>query len=56
MPELYPFPLCSKVKTESAIRQEPPAKKQPDFGGQVSQVPNADEEWDIPAFIRKKMK
>lgn len=48
-----------EVKTEPAVRQEAPAvhpKKQPDFTSQVSQVSNADEEWDIPAFIRKKMK
>jgi len=41
-------------------RQEIPvalhSKKQPDFAGQVSQIENSDEEWDIPAFIRKKMK
>ncbi|KKT25520.1 MAG: Cell division protein FtsZ [Parcubacteria group bacterium GW2011_GWA2_43_9b] len=50
-----------EAKTESAMpRQEIPvalhSKKQPDFAGQVSQIENSDEEWDIPAFIRKKMK
>ncbi len=48
-----------EVKTETATRQESPAahaKKQPDFASQVSQISSADEEWDIPAFIRKKMK
>lgn len=49
----------AEVKTEAASRQEAPvaaAKKQPDFSGKVSQIENSDEEWDIPAFIRKKMK
>ncbi len=45
-----------EIKTDATIRQETSVKKQPDFAGQVSQVANADEEWDIPAFIRKKMK
>ncbi|HRY52321.1 MAG TPA: cell division protein FtsZ [Candidatus Portnoybacteria bacterium] len=45
-----------EVRTEPTIKQEAPAKKQPDFASHVSQVPGADEEWDIPAFIRKKMK
>lgn len=51
----------TEIKTEPAIqRQETPIaahpKKQPDFASQVSQIENNDEEWDIPAFIRKKMK
>lgn len=50
----------SEIKADSAIRQpETPvthAKKQSDFSSQVSQVGSNDEEWDIPAFIRKKMK
>jgi len=48
----------SEIKSESTRQESPPAqiKKQPDFASQVSQVPNVDEEWDIPAFIRKKMK
>lgn len=49
----------TEIKTETASRQEAPApasKKQPDFSGKVSQIENSDEEWDIPAFIRKKMK
>jgi len=49
----------SEVKTEPiAQRQEAPShsKKQLDFASQVSQIENSDEEWDIPAFIRKKMK
>ncbi|MBU2036645.1 cell division protein FtsZ [Patescibacteria group bacterium] len=45
-----------EIKTEATTRQESLAKKQPDFAGQVSQVASTDEEWDIPAFIRKKMK
>ena len=48
-----------EVKTEAAMpRQEAPAhpKKQLDFASQVSPIDNSDEEWDIPAFIRKKMK
>ncbi|OGT69273.1 MAG: cell division protein FtsZ [Gammaproteobacteria bacterium RIFCSPLOWO2_02_FULL_42_9] len=49
----------SEVKTEPIAQcQEAPShsKKQPDFASQVSQIENSDEEWDIPAFIRKKMK
>jgi hypothetical protein len=47
----------AEIKTEAALRAEAAsAKKQPVFSGQVSAIDNADEEWDIPAFIRKKMK
>jgi len=49
----------TEIKTETASRQEASAasaKKQPDFSSKVSQIENSDEEWDIPAFIRKKMK
>lgn len=46
-----------EIKTEP-IKQEPAPqpKKQASFSGQVSAIDSADEEWDIPAFIRKKMK
>lgn len=53
------------IKTEP-VSQEPPiaipindqkqSAKKPSFSGQVSPIENSDEEWDIPAFIRKKMK
>lgn len=49
----------SEVKTEAAMKQEMPAahtKKISDFSSQVSPIAGNDEEWDIPAFIRKKMK
>ena len=51
-----------KEKTETRVDQvtksEIQAPKKPaTFSSQVSQIDNsADEEWDIPAFIRKKMK
>ncbi len=48
-----------EIKTETAARPEASpvhVKKQPAFSSQVSQIENTDEEWDIPAFIRKKMK
>jgi len=49
-----------ETKAEPIVRPEPiqPApKKQSTFSSQVSQIENSnDEEWDIPAFIRKKMK
>lgn len=49
----------SEIKTDSTAKPEAStlhAKKPADFAGQVSQIDNSDEEWDIPAFIRKKMK
>jgi len=50
----------SEIRVEQVIKQEippTPPKKQAAFSGQVSQIDNSgDEEWDIPAFIRKKMK
>lgn len=48
-----------EIKTEAAAKPEAPVahvKKPADFSGQVSPVGGNDEEWDIPAFIRKKMK
>jgi cell division protein FtsZ len=50
-----------ETRAEQIIRQpevQAPAPKKPaTFASQVSQIDNsADEEWDIPAFIRKKMK
>jgi len=33
-----------------------PQPKKPAFSAQVNPVDNSDEEWDIPAFIRKKMR
>ncbi len=49
----------AEIKTETVSKQETAqaqSKKQPVFSGQVSQIDSSDEEWDIPAFIRKKMK
>lgn len=48
-----------EAKAEATIKQEAPVthgKKPADFSSQVSPVSGNDEEWDIPAFIRKKMK
>ncbi len=52
-----------KPKEKAEFRTEParletsaPAAKKPGFSGQVSPIDSSDEEWDIPAFIRKKMK
>ncbi len=52
-----------KEKEKAEFRTEParletsaPAAKKPGFSGQVSPIDSSDEEWDIPAFIRKKMK
>ncbi|MDD2730913.1 MAG: cell division protein FtsZ [Candidatus Portnoybacteria bacterium] len=47
-----------EVSKPETARQEIPigAGKKSSFSGQVSSVGGADEEWDIPAFIRKKMK
>lgn len=42
-----------RVKTED-IRKSAPSKKAPSF--EVSQVKEDEDEWDIPAFIRRKMK
>jgi cell division protein FtsZ len=44
-----------KLETAKQEMQQPPAKK-PAFASQVNPIDSADEEWDIPAFIRKKMK
>ncbi len=47
----------SAVRQEAPIsKEQTPTKKMPAFSSQVSQIDNAEEEWDIPAFIRKKMK
>jgi cell division protein FtsZ len=52
----------AETKIETANRQETPSQPQSSsgkksaFSAQVSPVSGNDEEWDIPAFIRKKMK
>lgn len=47
----------AEIRIETVSKQEvPPSKKQAGFSGQVSPIDSSDEEWDIPAFIRKKMK
>ncbi len=47
----------AEIRTETVSKQEAPSvKKQAGFSGQVSPIDSSDEEWDIPAFIRKKMK
>jgi cell division protein FtsZ len=43
-------------KQEAPAPQPTPASKKASFSAQVSPVGGNDEEWDIPAFIRKKMK
>jgi len=47
----------SEMKTEPSRQEAPqaPADKKP-FSGQVKPIDDSGEEWDIPAFIRKKMK
>lgn len=47
------------IHQEMPVQPQPqalPQTKKPAFSGQVNPVEGADEEWDIPAFIRKKMK
>jgi len=49
-------PRVEQVTRQPEV-QAPAPKKPATFASQVSQIDNsADEEWDIPAFIRKKMK
>ncbi|MBU1102713.1 cell division protein FtsZ [Patescibacteria group bacterium] len=43
------------TRGEAQAGQAQPQKKS-SFSGQVSPIDDTDEEWDIPAFIRKKMK
>ncbi len=49
----------TEMKAEPTKQETPvvqPAAKKPAFSGQVSPIDGSEEEWDIPAFIRKKMK
>jgi cell division protein FtsZ len=47
----------AEIRTETVSKQEAPSVKKPSgFSGQVTPIDSSDEEWDIPAFIRKKMK